>query len=59
VPREIKRWGSFSLMNASRIEAKLAYISLNTQTPCPPTFNAERKMQIPFDRCECLVNEVG
>ena len=47
---------SFSLTNASWIEAKLAYISLNTQTPCSPTFNAERKMQIRFDRCEFLVN---
>jgi len=56
---ELNRWGSFSATNASRIEAKLAYIRLNIQTRCRPTFNAERKMQIPFDRCECLVNEVG
>jgi hypothetical protein len=31
-----KRWGSFSARNISQSEAKIAYIRLNTQTPCPP-----------------------
>jgi len=53
---ELKRWGSFSATNASRIEAKLAYIRLHTQTACSPALNVEWKMQIRFDRCECLVN---
>jgi hypothetical protein len=30
------RWGSFSATNPSRSEEKLAYVTLNTQTPCPP-----------------------
>ena len=30
------RWISFSATNASEREAKLAYIKLNSQTPCPP-----------------------
>jgi RHS repeat-associated protein len=32
---EIERWNSFSVTNAS-LEGKLAYIKLNSQTPCPP-----------------------
>jgi hypothetical protein len=36
VPKKIKRCGSFSATNASQNEAKLAYIKLNIQTPCPP-----------------------
>ncbi|MBI4325860.1 MAG: hypothetical protein HY674_11425 [Chloroflexi bacterium] len=30
------RWGSFSATNASRSEAKIAYVKLNTQTPSHP-----------------------
>jgi len=30
------RRGSFSVTNASQIEAKLTYVRLNIQTPCPP-----------------------
>src|SRR6266852_1546809 len=33
---EFKRWNGFSATNTSRNEAKLAYIILNIQTPCPP-----------------------
>ena len=36
VPTIYERWGSFSATNASQSEAKLAYIRLNSQTPCPP-----------------------
>ena len=36
MPTRFRRWDSFSATNASRNEAKLAYITLNTQTPCPP-----------------------
>src|SRR5881628_1263283 len=36
VPMNFERWDSFSVANASRIEAKLTYVRLNTQTPCPP-----------------------
>ena len=32
----IRRRGSFSVTNATRKEAKVTYIRLNTQTPCPP-----------------------
>jgi hypothetical protein len=31
-----ERWTSFSVANTSQHEAKLTYIKLNTQTPCPP-----------------------
>jgi hypothetical protein len=31
-----ERRASFSVANASRIEAKLTYVTLNIQTPCPP-----------------------
>ncbi|HEU0038726.1 MAG TPA: hypothetical protein VFR76_05590, partial [Verrucomicrobiae bacterium] len=31
-----ERWNSFSATNASLNEAKLTYIKLNIQTPCPP-----------------------
>ena len=55
---ELKRWDSFSATNASWIEAKLAYIRLHTQTAYSPALNAEWGMEIRFDRCECLVNEV-
>jgi hypothetical protein len=34
--KEIKRRDNFSATNASRIEGKLAYVTLNIQTPCPP-----------------------
>jgi len=51
---ELKRWNGLLATNASRMEAKLAYISLNTQTPCRPTFNAEQKMQIRFDGANAL-----
>lgn len=33
---KIERWNSFSVANATRIEAKLTYIRLNTETPYPP-----------------------
>jgi len=33
---KIKRWKSFSATNGSQNERKLAYIRLNSQTPCPP-----------------------
>src|SRR5881397_3618053 len=36
VPVNFERWDSFSVANTSRIEAKLTYVRLNTQTPCPP-----------------------
>jgi hypothetical protein len=36
MPMKSKRWNSFSATNASKCEGKLAYISLNIQTPCPP-----------------------
>src|SRR2546426_5282356 len=35
------RWNSFSDTNASQFEAKLTYIRLNTQTPCPPSAFAQ------------------
>jgi hypothetical protein len=38
VPMKNKRWNSFSATNASLIEAKLAYVTLNMQTP--KTFGA-------------------
>ena len=31
-----ERWNSFSVTNATRKEAKITYVRLNTQTPCPP-----------------------
>ena len=31
-----KTLGSFSATNASHSEAKIAYVKLNSQTPCPP-----------------------
>ena len=34
--KTIWRWDSFSAMNAPRSGAKIAYVTLNTQTPCPP-----------------------
>ena len=36
MPMENKRWNGFSVTNGSQIEAKLTYIRLNTQMPCPP-----------------------
>jgi hypothetical protein len=36
MPKEIERWNAFSVTNASQNEAKLTYIRLNNQTPCPP-----------------------
>ena len=36
LPMRIRRWDSFSVTNASENEAKLTYIRLNSQTPCPP-----------------------
>jgi hypothetical protein len=36
LPMKMERWNSFSATNASQSEAKLAYIRLNIQTPCPP-----------------------
>ena len=36
MPKEIKRWNSFSVTNTSSNEAKFTYIILNSQTPCPP-----------------------
>src|SRR6266567_7205083 len=33
---KLKRWDGFSATNASQSEAKLAYVRLNSQTPCPP-----------------------
>lgn len=36
MPTEIKRGNGFSTANTSRREGKLAYIKLNSQTPCPP-----------------------
>ena len=30
------RWDSFSVTNTSQNEAKITYVRLNTQTPCPP-----------------------
>ena len=32
----IERWNGFSVTNASSLEAQIAYIRLNSQTPCPP-----------------------
>ena len=31
-----KRWNSFSPTNASQTEAKIGYLKLNSETPCPP-----------------------
>jgi hypothetical protein len=39
---KIKRWNGFSVTNASLMEAKLPYIRLNRQTPCPPRGAARR-----------------
>jgi len=36
VPMNFERWNSFSVANTSSSEAKLTYVRLNTQTPCPP-----------------------
>jgi hypothetical protein len=36
VPMKIKRWKGFSVTNTSQSEAKLTYIKLNSQMPCPP-----------------------
>jgi hypothetical protein len=36
MPKRIKRWNDFSATNASRVEGKLAYLTLNSQTPRPP-----------------------
>ena len=36
MPKRIKRWNGFSVTNASQHEAKLTYVKLNRQTPCPP-----------------------
>jgi hypothetical protein len=36
LPMSFERRISFSVTNASRNEAKITYITLNTQTPCPP-----------------------
>lgn len=36
MPKRIERWDSFSATNASPSEAKLTYVRLNSQTPCPP-----------------------
>src|SRR6266700_6147795 len=36
VPTVYERWDSFSVTNASSLEAKITYVKLNTQTPCPP-----------------------
>jgi len=36
MPMKIKYWNSFSVTNTSQNEAKLTYIRLNCQTPCPP-----------------------
>jgi hypothetical protein len=36
MPMGIRRWNSFSPTNASQSEAKIGYVELNTQTPCPP-----------------------
>jgi hypothetical protein len=33
VPMNVRRWSGFSVTNASRNEAKLAYIKLNNQSP--------------------------
>ncbi len=38
----MKRCDGFSATNATRNEAKLAYIRLNSQTPCPPPAFARR-----------------
>jgi hypothetical protein len=33
---KIERWNGFSVTNTSSLEAKITYIRLNSQTPCPP-----------------------
>jgi hypothetical protein len=35
LPMKTKRWNGFSVTNTSQNEAKLTYIKLNRQTPCP------------------------
>src|SRR5437773_5200500 len=36
-----ERWNSFPDTNTSQFEAKLTYIRLNIQTPCPPSAFAQ------------------
>jgi hypothetical protein len=36
MPRKFKRWNSFSVTNATQNVAKLTYVRLNRQMPCPP-----------------------
>ena len=66
VPGIYKRWGSFSVTNASHRKPKLTYFRLNSQTPCPPRgavpVNQERcrsfltlNTRIAFGNgCDCL-----
>ncbi len=46
MPMKIERWNSFSVTNASQSEAKLTYIKLNRQTPCPPRGAACRAVAV-------------
>jgi RHS repeat-associated protein len=46
MPGEMKRWDGFSVTNASQNEAKLTYVRLNRQTPCPPRGAACRAVAV-------------
>ena len=48
MPTKIKRRDSFSVTNASQNEAKLTYIRLNRQTPCPP------RGAVPVNQGRCM-----
>jgi hypothetical protein len=47
MPMKIKRWNGFSVTNATQKEAKLTYIKLNRQTPCPP------RSAVPVNQAVC------